>query len=287
MNNLKNKYFQEVYKVMLYIEENYKKELTLKELAKISGFSEFHFHRIFKSVTGSTLGEYIKRAKMSSSTTKFMNLESITKIALQSGYDTPASYTKAFKNVFGKTPKEYFQNIIKDNNKNNMLKPIKIEEFEPVDILYVRKEGKYSEAAGEAFEVLMKFAYTQKIKFKKNLMGKKAMVLGIGHDDPKITEKSKLRYDACISWDDKTVEPEGEISTKTIPGGKYAVFLHKGSYLGLEKTYREIMKWVMENNMELRDYPMFEKYLNRDPRRTKEENLRTEIFVPLKQIIKI
>jgi AraC family transcriptional regulator len=276
-----NKYFQMVYKVVLYIEENYKKDLSLGELAKISGFSKFHFHRIFKFVVGSSLGNYIKRAKMSSSTRKFMNLESITKIALQSGYDTPASYTKAFKNVFGKTPKEYFQNIIKENKKNKIMEPIKIENFEAVDILYVRKEGKYSEAAGQAFEVLMKFVYTQKIKFKKNLMGENAMVFGIGHDDPSITESSKLRYDACVTWDDKTVKPQGEISTKTIPAGKYAIFLHKGSYDGLEKTYREIMVWIMKNEIDLRDYPMFEKYLNRDPRRTKEENLRTEIFVPL------
>ena len=279
---VENKYFQEVYKVILYIEENYKKDLNLEELAKISGFSKFHFHRIFKFVVGSSLGDYIKRTKMSSSTRKFMNLESITRIALQSGYDTPASYTKAFKNVFGKTPREYFQNIIKENKKNKIMEPIKIENFEPVEVLYVRKEGKYSQAAGEAFEALMKFAYTQKIKFKKKLMGKDAMVFGIGHDDPNITESLKLRYDACVTWDDKTVKPEGEIATKTIPGGKYAVFLHKGSYEGLEKTYREIMAWVMKNEIELRDYPIFEKYLNRDPRRTKEENLRTEIFVPLK-----
>jgi AraC family transcriptional regulator len=256
--------------------------LSLDELAKISGFSKFHFHRTFTYVVGRSLGDYIKAVKMSSSTRKFMSLESITKIALQSGYDTPASYTKAFKNVFRKTPKEYFQNIIKENKKNKIMKPIKIENFKAVDILYVRKEGKYSEAAGQAFEVLMKFAYTQKIKFKKKLMGKDVMVFGIGHDDPKITDSSKLRYDACVSWDDKTVKPEGEIATKTIPAGKYAVFLHKGSYSGLQKAYREIMGWIMKNEVELRDYPMFEKYLNRDPRRTKEENLRTEIFIPLK-----
>ncbi len=279
---VENKYFQAVYKVILYIEENYKKDLSLEELAKISGFSKFHFHRIFKFVVGSSLGDYIKRTKMSSSTRKFMNLKSITKIALQSGYDTPASYTKAFKNVFGKTPKEYFQNIIKENKKNKIMKPIRIENFKDCEVLCVRKEGKYSEAAGQAFEVLMKFAYTQKIKFKKNLMGKNAMIFGIGHDDPKITKSSKLRYDACVSLDDKSVKPEGEIFTKKIPGGKYAVFLHKGSYDNLEKTYKEIMAWVMKNEVELRDDPIFDKYLNRDPRRTKEENLRTEIFVPIK-----
>ena len=92
----------------------------------------------------------------------------------------------------------------------------KIVELKPVEVLYVRKEGDYNKSAGEALEVLMGFAYKNKIKYKKNLMGKDAMMFGIGHDDPNITDTEKLRFDAYISWDDKTVHPEGEISNKII-----------------------------------------------------------------------
>ena len=55
------------------------------------------------------------------------------------------------------------------------------------------------------------------------------------------------------------------------------MFLHKGAYENLKTTYDEIGDWVVESDYEVRDLPMFEKYLNRDPRRTK-----TEIYVPLK-----
>jgi AraC family transcriptional regulator len=41
------------------------------------------------------------------------------------------------------------------------------------------------------------------------------------------------------------------------------------------------MDWVVSEGVGLRDAPLFEKYLNRDPRRTKPENLRTEIYVPI------
>jgi len=37
----------------------------------------------------------------------------------------------------------------------------------------------------------------------------------------------------------------------------------------------------VENGVKLEDKPMFEKYLNRDPRRTKPQNLKTEIYVPI------
>ena len=60
------------------------------------------------------------------------------------------------------------------------------------------------------------------------------------------------------------------------------MFLHKGAYENLKKTYDDIGDWIIESGVKVRDLPMFEKYLNRDPRRTKPENLKTEIYVPLK-----
>ena len=105
----------------------------------------------------------------------------------------------------------------------------KIINFDAVEVLYVRKKGDYMISAGKAWEVLMGFAYAQKIKHHKNLMGKEAQMFGIGHDCPETTPKEDLRYDACISYDDVTVKPEGEIGMKTIEGGKCLCYLHKVS----------------------------------------------------------
>jgi AraC family transcriptional regulator len=51
-------------------------------------------------------------------------------------------------------------------------------------------------------------------------MGKEAQMFGIGNDDPTLTSTDELRYDACISYDDKSVKPKGEIGVKTIDGGR-------------------------------------------------------------------
>ena len=276
----KDDYIQSVYKVISYIEQNYNYDLTLKELSKVAGFSKYHFHRVFKSIIGENLSDYIRRIRLSSTTLKFKTTQKITQIAINSGYETNASFSKAFKNHFGITPKEFSLNAKK--KKGLKMLEAKIVELTPVEVLYVRKEGNYNKSAGEAWEVLMGFAYKNKIKYKKNLMGKSAMMFGIGHDNPNIIDEEKLRFDACISWDDKTVKPEVEISTKIIDGGKYAMFLHKGAYENLKATYDEIGDWIVSSGFEVRDLPMFEKYLNRDPRRTKPENLKTEIYVPLK-----
>ena len=52
-------------------------------------------------------------------------------------------------------------------------------------------------------------------------------------------------------------------------------------YLSLKETYAVMMNYMIENEMTMADRPPFEKYLNRDSRRTKPENLRTEIFIPI------
>jgi AraC family transcriptional regulator len=276
----KDDYIQSVYKVILYIERNYHEELTLEELSKIASFSKYHFHRIFKSIIGETVGEYVRKVRLQNSTRKLSTSnQNITQIALDIGYETNASFSKAFKERFGVTPKEFSKNL-KSKQRTIMIEP-KIIELEPIEVLYIKKIGDYTKVAGEAWESIMSFAYPQKIKFKKNLMGKDAQMFGIGHDDPSITPKNELRYDACISYDDKSVKPRGEIGVKTIEGGRYVKYLHKGAYEGLKESYQKVMDWIIENNYTIANKPPFEKYLNRDPKRTKPENLKTEIYIPV------
>jgi AraC family transcriptional regulator len=162
-----------------------------------------------------------------------------------------------------------------------MIEPIRVEEIKPIKVYSVRHIGDYNKI-GTAFEKLMKWAYTNKIKNKKDLMGKDAFSYGIAYDDPNVTDTDKLRSDACISNTDSSVELEDGIIAQEISGGKYAVFLHKGEYSKLKDTYNDIFSsYIKRNDSSLRDVPVFEKYLNRDPRRTKPENLRTEIYIPI------
>lgn len=160
-----------------------------------------------------------------------------------------------------------------------MLEP-KIINIESIEVLCVRHIGAYSKCE-PAWEKLMTFAYTQKIKYKKNLMGKNSRRFGVGYDNPHTTEESKLRYDACISKDDDVPLEDG-INISIIDAGKYAQFIHKGSYETLCETYNQIFhEWMSANNMTMRNTPPFEEYLNRDPRRTKPENLKTLIYIPI------
>ena len=153
-----------------------------------------------------------------------------------------------------------------------MLNP-QILNIEPIEVLCVRHTGAYTKCA-PAWEKLMTFAYAN------NIVNKNTRIFGIGYDNPHIVEESKLRYDACITKDTNIALEEG-ITETSINDGKYATFLHKGSYETLCDTYNEIFAvWMVENQINLRDTPPFEEYLN-DPKTTKPEDLETLIYIPI------
>ncbi len=271
---------EKVIKTILERIESNLEYVNITELIELSGFSYFHFHRIFHAYVGETLKQYLKRIRLEKSAYELQYKKvPITQVALNAGFSTPSSFNKAFKEFFNTTPSKYKKMTIR-KEEFTMIKPIKTVDLESIEVYSVRHVGAYTEI-GKAFEKLMKWAYTNKIKNKKNLMGKGHYSYGISYDDPNVTEFSKLRSDACIDASDEVTQEEG-INKQTISGGRYAVFLHKGAYTNLKETYNDIFSsYVRQNDVQLRNVPVFERYLNRDPRRTKEENLKTEIYIPI------
>lgn len=268
----KDEYLQRIYKVIFYIEQNENDDLTLEELSKVGGFSKYHFHRIFNSIIGNNLSDYVRQVRLSSTTMKFKTNLNITQIAQMSGYETNASFSKAFKKHFGITPKEFSKNAKKKKG-NKMLEP-KLVEIEPIEVLYVRKTGSYMQSADEAWKTMVVFVHENK------LLEKAIARYGIAHDNPSVIEEHNLRYDACLELNE-SANPMGEVSSKQIAGGKYALFMHKGSYALLGESFKNIGDWIVESGVELRDEPLFQKYLDLDPTGIKEEDLRTELYVPI------
>ena len=270
--------------VLSYIDKNLDEKLDLETLSAVSHFSPYHFHRIMKAYLNEPLGSYIIRIRLENAATLLSYTDlPLNEIAYKIGYDTPSSFTKAFKSRFGLSPRSYRNNngsirIMKDHTLSNQkLEKMEIsgeiKTIEPRKIIYVQAIGAYKDV-GPTWEKLCSWAG------KKGLFGKENEFIGISHDDPHITETEKLRYDACLTVR-QDVKPEGEIGVKIIEGGKYATFIHKGPYSNLQKTYDAIYKqWMVESGTQFRDLPCFEKYLN-SPEDTKPEHLLTEIYIPV------
>jgi AraC family transcriptional regulator len=96
--------------VMRYIREHLHEPLDRETLAAVAGFSIPHFHRVFTAQIGESAISYIRRLRLERAGRKLrMGAIDITEVALAAGYDTHAAFSKAFKQQFGLSPREFRQ----------------------------------------------------------------------------------------------------------------------------------------------------------------------------------
>ncbi len=102
-------YVERVRKVIDYLKNNPNTDLSLKKIATIAMFSEFHFHRIFKEVTGETLRRYVKRLRMEKAGACLANDHSVVlkELWTQLGYSTASHFSRDFRHFYGCSPSQY------------------------------------------------------------------------------------------------------------------------------------------------------------------------------------
>lgn len=96
-------YLQRITKAVDFIEDNLDKKLSLDQLAEVAMFSKYHFHRIFKTIIGETLNDYIKRIRMIHAY-RFLQADKtleISDLAFRFGYHSLANFSRDFKAFHG------------------------------------------------------------------------------------------------------------------------------------------------------------------------------------------
>ena len=100
-------------RVLDYINDQLRKTPTLDELAGVSGYSPFHFSRLFKSTVGVSPHQYLTRQRIQRS--QFMLARSnisITKVAIDLGFDSSSHFAAAFRRVVGVTPSTFRRSFL-------------------------------------------------------------------------------------------------------------------------------------------------------------------------------
>lgn len=88
-----------------YVEDNLYKKINLDDIAMYCGISKYHLDRMFKSLTGAPLMEYVQFRKLSSSISDLKDTNRrVIDIAMDYGFDYEQSYIRAFRKKFGITP---------------------------------------------------------------------------------------------------------------------------------------------------------------------------------------
>ena len=80
-----------------YIEENICEKIDYNEVAKRAYSSSYHFQRVFSTTYGITLGEYIRRRRLTLAGSELLNSKTkVIEVAVKYGYETPESFSRAF-----------------------------------------------------------------------------------------------------------------------------------------------------------------------------------------------
>jgi AraC family transcriptional regulator len=273
-------YRERISHVLTHIQQNLDGSLTLEELAAVACFSPFHFHRVFRGMVGEAVGEHVRRLRLERAARQLRRSESaVLEIALEAGYETHESFTRAFAETFGMPPSEFRKNREASlearlpSGAPSRAGEFRVRRLDAMRVAFVRHVGPYNEV-GQAWSKLYPWAARQ------GLLGPGTRVVGISHDDPDITPPGKLRYDAALIVN-RPLARAGEIGVVEIPAGEYATALHTGPYDCLSDSYAELAgKWLPGTGRELRSAPAIEFYLD-SPQTTPLEKLRTEICLPL------
>ncbi len=106
MNN-----FDKLNEVIKYIEINLTDKISIEKICQILCVNEYTLYRIFNFITGISLTEYVRNRKLSMAGLELINSNiKIIDLSLKYGYDSPISFSRAFKRFHGIKPSEVKQN---------------------------------------------------------------------------------------------------------------------------------------------------------------------------------
>jgi len=92
-------------RVVQHIEENLLQTISYEELSRIVGCSVYEFSRIFSFMAGMSVSEYIRRRRLSQAVFDIQNTNGkVIDIALKYCYESPTTFTRAFKELHGIPP---------------------------------------------------------------------------------------------------------------------------------------------------------------------------------------
>ncbi len=315
-----NEYISRINKVIDFIENNLSEELNLEKIARISCFSPFHFHRIFSSVMNETLNKFIQRVRIEKAAWILRDnpRTTVADVCYTYGFSSPSVFSRCFRERFGISATEwrelsekeiskickqiskndkhsinqssYFANVFVVDFFNNKWSvkmensqfgtEVSVKEFSDKHVAYVRHIGPY-QGDGNLFEGLFKKLF--KWAGPRGLINENAEVMSVYHDNPDITDHSKLRLSICITVPSDT-KTDSDIGLMEIPGGKYAV----GRFELGEKDYENAWKmmyggWLPESGYQPEDKPAYEIYHN-DPNSHPEGKHIVDICIPVKPL---
>jgi AraC family transcriptional regulator len=284
-------YLQRVNRAIDYVVRHLAEPLSLQDVAAAACFSAFHFHRVFKTLVGETLNQFIKRLRLERALYLMSHApkRSLTSVALDCGFSSSIDFTRNFRQHYGVAPSQFDLQQFRDRNREAFERTfsshhsqltqsvvdedrssritalpmgqnpdgftVRLRDLPARTVAYIRVFDPYREGAAQAaIERLLTWAIKHGVA--------DAQWLGYMWDEPEIVALANCRYDVAVVVDQ--VVPSGEIGRFDFPPMRVAEVAVSGD-LALEARAIDWLyqTWLPQSNYLPDDQPAFEAWIGR------------------------
>jgi len=285
-NRSRELYQARIDQTVTFINQHLDLTLDLKQVAQVSHYSPYHFHRIFTAVVGETPQDFVNRVRLEKAANMLQKSPAltITDIALTCGFSSSATFARSFKKHFGLTASEYAragrsEPVLVSGDRPTELTQlaldIRVRLMPRLHLAYIANMKGYSLVEiCRAWERLCRWAAAH------DLMTTDTKMVGLSLDDPLITPKNKCRYYACLTVPDELTR-DPRVGFLDIPANKCAVYRLICSAEQIEWAYRAFYRdWLPDSGFQPADYPCYELY-HETPETNVEGKFVLEICIPV------
>lgn len=273
-----------------FIEDHLREPMTLAEVAAAARCSPFHFHRIFADTTGWPIQSYIRKRRLTEAANQLkLSDHSILQIALLFGFESQASFSKAFKRQFGLAPGKYRKSFMVDTL---FCPPLLITDLKNLDIKGPRMTPEFKDmkgfrviGLGESYEPNNAQGISQ--LWERFMPQTETVTKRVGMEAFGISQCKGDRFDyvAGVKVESDAPIPEGMMDID-LADGHYAVFTHRGPISKIADTMKYIWStWMPASDYEYTGGPEFELYDYRF--RFMAHDSEFDIYIPVRSKVSV
>jgi AraC-like DNA-binding protein len=99
--------YRRIVQAKIFIDNNFREDIDLDDIADEAFYSRFHFIRLFKMAYGKTPHQYLTRVRIENAKLLLQNGIAVTDVCFTVGFDSISSFTGLFKRITAFTPAAY------------------------------------------------------------------------------------------------------------------------------------------------------------------------------------
>ena len=252
----------------------------LARLANAAAFSPFHFHRVFRLMTGETVGAAIRRIRLAKTLSELTDgVASITQAAAGSGYATSQAFARSMRQAAGVTSSEIRADpdLAKTIAERLRSAPspdtplgIEVVSLAPFTVAALRRTGPL-ESLDEGYNALFGAV------FQHFDMDALAGIWGVPLDDPFSVAAKHCSFDCAVDIGGAAV-PDVSVKSVVLGGGAALAMDRVGSYDDVHEAFDHLYRHALVNERELAHAPPIVHYHDQPDEKPPEE-LRATLYL--------